>query len=175
MTMTDRIYDLIIQFKQNNDGNSPSVREILSACDLRTTSAVQYHLEKLEQAGRISLAGQYRSRSIRVTGGRWIHDSHDPQTDPASQAAAANLRRIAAREVLGRFLRSLAKHLARTYVRDRGRQPSRLPSGRIAAVEARLDQLELHCVILDHEMKSHPEANPVRQDSIDEVLRKAGF
>lgn len=185
MTMTDRIYNLIVQFKQNNDGNSPTIREILAACDLRATSAVQYQLAKLVREGRISFSGGKRSRSILVTGGRWIHDSQNPETetesdldpdpDPDSSESAARLRRVAGREAISRFLRSLATNLARANASRRLRQPALPQSERIAAIEAKLIQLQMRCIILEYEMKCPAEANPVSQDSIDEILQEAGF
>jgi hypothetical protein len=174
MIMTDRIYNLIVQFKQDNDGNSPSVRDLLTASDLRTTSAVQYQLVKLEREGRITFGGK-RSRSIRVTGGRWIHDSHLPQTDPDSSASAARLRRVAGREAISRFLRSMAKHLARANASRRLRQPPLPQSDRIADIESRLLQLQMRCIILEYEMQRPAEPKPMPQADIDQILREAGF
>ena len=38
-----------INFTLKNDGYSPSVREICEAVNLKSTSTVQYHLNKLEK------------------------------------------------------------------------------------------------------------------------------
>jgi repressor LexA len=40
-----------INFTLKNDGYSPSVREICEAVNLKSTSTVQYHLNKLEKKG----------------------------------------------------------------------------------------------------------------------------
>ena len=47
-----------------NDGFSPSVREICLAVNLKSTSTVQYHLNKLIQLGYLNKANN-KSRSIR--------------------------------------------------------------------------------------------------------------
>ena len=43
-----------INFTLKNDGYSPSVREICEAVNLKSTSTVQYHLNKLEKKGVIN-------------------------------------------------------------------------------------------------------------------------
>ena len=47
-----------------NEGFSPSVREICLAVNLKSTSTVQYHLNKLIDLGYINKANN-KSRSIR--------------------------------------------------------------------------------------------------------------
>lgn len=67
---TERVFDFIVQYKSENDGNSPSIRDIMAHCAISSTSVVIYHLEKLERSERIErdYAG---ARSIRVRGGEW--------------------------------------------------------------------------------------------------------
>lgn len=60
----------IIRYKGLNDGLSPSMREIMEACGLRSTSHVDLQLRKLEEAGWISRNG---ARGIFVNGGRWTY------------------------------------------------------------------------------------------------------
>lgn len=65
-----RIYDFIVQYKQAHDGCSPTIREIMQACDYKTTSAVYYILKRLTVEGLIELDPR-NSRSIRIVGGQW--------------------------------------------------------------------------------------------------------
>jgi len=60
----------IIQFKMDNDGLAPSVRELMSACGLSTISAVTYNLARLEEAGLIERKFN-TPRCIVVVGGEW--------------------------------------------------------------------------------------------------------
>ena len=67
--MIDRqgVYKYIIKYKRDNDGLSPSMREIM-AQGVSSTSVVAWHLNKLEQEGKINGGGV---RGIKVTGGEW--------------------------------------------------------------------------------------------------------
>lgn len=58
--------DFIVSFKQENDGNSPSVRDIRNAFDISSISVVDYHLKKLQRAGLIERVEKI-ARSIKVT------------------------------------------------------------------------------------------------------------
>lgn len=49
----EAIYDFIVQFKAAHDGISPTIREIMAACDITSTSVTSHHLMMLERAGRI--------------------------------------------------------------------------------------------------------------------------
>ena len=69
----DRVFDFIVKFKADNDGVSPSYREIMEACDISSFSHVKYLLGKLAAGGRISL-GDGKSRTIYVTGGQWQYE-----------------------------------------------------------------------------------------------------
>ena len=53
-----------INLSIKNEGYSPSVREICLAVNLKSTSTVQYHLNKLIDLGYINKANN-KSRSIR--------------------------------------------------------------------------------------------------------------
>lgn len=61
-----QIYDYILEFTQDN-GYSPSVREIAQAVNLKSPSTVHFHLKGLREAGLISQA-EGKTRSIIVTG-----------------------------------------------------------------------------------------------------------
>ena len=54
-----------INFTLKNDGYSPSVREICEAVNLKSTSTVQYHLNKLEKKGVINKS-EGKSRSLHL-------------------------------------------------------------------------------------------------------------
>ena len=54
-----------INFTLKNDGYSPSVREICEAVNLKSTSTVQYHLNKLEKKGVINKSDG-KSRSLHL-------------------------------------------------------------------------------------------------------------
>lgn len=63
----DRVVDYIRAFSRMN-GFSPTVREIQDGVGLASTAAVQYHLEKLRDAGVITwIPG--RARTIRILEG----------------------------------------------------------------------------------------------------------
>lgn len=64
-----KVFDYIVAFKANNDGNSPTMREISHACGVKSTSNVEYILNQLEESGYIRrLSG---ARGIIVNGGQW--------------------------------------------------------------------------------------------------------
>jgi SOS-response transcriptional repressor LexA len=73
-TLTPRqqkIYDFIVAFKREHDGNAPTIREIARAAGYKTTSTTNYHLQMLERLGKISFQAEGRSRMIVVIGGEW--------------------------------------------------------------------------------------------------------
>lgn len=63
----ESILDFVIHFKKQNNGIAPSVREIMEAVDISSTSMVNYHLERLERTGQIVFPfGPGRPRAIAV-------------------------------------------------------------------------------------------------------------
>ncbi len=66
----DEIFDFIVAYKIQNDGQSPTYREIMESCHLSSTSLVAYYLSRLVKAGKIAM-NYYGTRSIRVPGGSW--------------------------------------------------------------------------------------------------------
>ena len=63
------IMDYVNQFIQEN-GYSPSVREIGAAVGLRSTASVSYHLQALQEKGLIPAPGAKRRKRALVTGAR---------------------------------------------------------------------------------------------------------
>ena len=70
----DGIYNFICQYKKDNDGTSPSIRQIKDACAISSTNIVAIFLRKLEAQGKIKVSGNGLSRGITVIGGRWTVD-----------------------------------------------------------------------------------------------------
>jgi len=68
----NEIFYYIISYKTDNDGLSPTYREICAEFDIKSTSTVRYYLKLLEEEGRITFG--YRKRGIKVKGGRWIYE-----------------------------------------------------------------------------------------------------
>jgi SOS-response transcriptional repressor LexA len=67
-TTTKEIYNYILSYKAKNDGNSPSIREIMSQTSVNSTSVVQHHLLKLVDMGLIEKVDK-KFRSILIVGG----------------------------------------------------------------------------------------------------------
>lgn len=73
----DAIYNFIIAFKTEHDA-SPTLREIAQACDIPSTSVVDYYIKKMARNGRIKNTPRGRatkSRMITVPGYSWRRDS----------------------------------------------------------------------------------------------------
>jgi SOS-response transcriptional repressor LexA len=71
MNILQRIYRFLVEYKVDNNGNSPTLREICEACTISSTSVAIYYLRKLQELGLIHLEGAMKSRSITVQAGRW--------------------------------------------------------------------------------------------------------
>ena len=65
----DEIMDYVNQFIQEN-GYSPSVREIGAAVGLRSTASVSYHLQALQDKGLLQSPGAKGRKRALVTGAR---------------------------------------------------------------------------------------------------------
>ena len=59
----------IVWYKTANDGNSPTIREIMAGCGIGSTSIVSYILRDLQDEGKLRIIDG--SRGIMVTGGHW--------------------------------------------------------------------------------------------------------
>ncbi|MGA2504236.1 MAG: hypothetical protein ABSG01_09120 [Anaerolineales bacterium] len=70
-----RVFAFIVSYKQNHDGNSPTIREIGEAVGVNSTSLVLFYLNKLEKQGRIRRPepkiGERFAANIEVIGGKW--------------------------------------------------------------------------------------------------------
>jgi excisionase family DNA binding protein len=68
---TREAYDFITAFCERSSGIPPTVREIMTALDMPSTSVVSYHLRKLEEQGYIEIR-DHEARGIMVVGAQWI-------------------------------------------------------------------------------------------------------
>lgn len=66
-----RVYRFVVQYKKQNDGNSPTIREIMDGCGITSTSQVRYYLIKLAERGLIRLPEKGSAAKIEVVGGYW--------------------------------------------------------------------------------------------------------
>jgi len=66
------IYAFVRGFKKLNNGKSPTLRRIMAACDISSTSVVWYQLQKLKQQGAIYITGKGFSRSIELPGELYV-------------------------------------------------------------------------------------------------------
>lgn len=64
----------IVNYKRASGGDSPSYAEIMHAVGITSPSIVGYNLSALERRGLISRSARGKSRSIAVTGGRWVYN-----------------------------------------------------------------------------------------------------
>lgn len=69
---TQEIYDFIVEYMISTCGLPPTLREIMTACGVGSSSDVRRHLEMLERDGLIELYKGRVSRGIKVIGGEWI-------------------------------------------------------------------------------------------------------
>lgn len=67
----EKIFQWIVTYKTNHDGNSPSVVELMDGCAISSRSVALYQLRRLDKAGYVRLTKKRRSRSICVVGGQW--------------------------------------------------------------------------------------------------------
>ena len=70
-----RVFKYLTLYKQRNDGNSPSLREICAVCSIPSTSNAMYILISLERKGMIRLPGGVRN--IHIVGGKWIYNGRN--------------------------------------------------------------------------------------------------
>lgn len=70
-TTREKVFDYICDYKKENDGNSPTVREIKRGCGLSSESVVSYHLDILQCEGKIR-RWPHTWRRVEVVGGKWV-------------------------------------------------------------------------------------------------------
>ena len=63
------VFDFIILHKRQNDGNSPSHRQIIENTSITSTSVVRYYLNKLQELNLIEGSGKHFKTS-KVIGGK---------------------------------------------------------------------------------------------------------
>jgi SOS-response transcriptional repressor LexA len=69
--MDEKLLEFIVKYKREHDGNSPTMREMMAALHISSTSMAQYYLKRLEKNGAIRLS-KYLPSKIEVVGGRWF-------------------------------------------------------------------------------------------------------
>lgn len=65
------VYNYIVAYKTRNDGNAPTMREIMDACNIGSTGTVSALLRTLCERGLIRLHSHNATRGIIVVGGKW--------------------------------------------------------------------------------------------------------
>lgn len=79
------VYQFIIAYKGECDGNSPTLREIAAGIGLASASDLPARLRRLEQVGLVWLTGNGPSQRICVTGGKWLPPEQNGETTPNNQ------------------------------------------------------------------------------------------
>lgn len=72
---TTEVYEFIVSYKREHDGNSPTLRDIMRGVGATTPSVIGYHLKKLKRQGKIDLPDLGQPRGIEVVGGKWVPPS----------------------------------------------------------------------------------------------------
>lgn len=75
----NRVLEYIIQYKKDNDGAAPSMREISEACDIASSAHVKYLLDTLDEMGLIDKGNG--ARMIAIPGGRWVYEPEDVEAE----------------------------------------------------------------------------------------------
>jgi SOS-response transcriptional repressor LexA len=68
---TNEVFNYIISYKRRNDGNSPTLRQIMAACKIASVSMVHWYLRVLQRRGLIEIIEGSVARGIKVAGGNW--------------------------------------------------------------------------------------------------------
>ncbi len=87
------VFEFLVEYKRQHDGNTPSTRESAEACCL-STSGVNYHLTWLELEDRIRVSRDGR-RSVEIVGGMWelsmsednLHEDENDDSDESDDRA----------------------------------------------------------------------------------------
>lgn len=62
------IYDFIVSYKMEHDGNSPSYREIANGCGLASTNSVHAYVHALIDSGDL----EQKNGKLCTTDGQWF-------------------------------------------------------------------------------------------------------
>jgi hypothetical protein len=75
----ERVFDFIVWYKREHDGNSPVMREIGGGTGVTSTSMVSFYLDQLVAMGLIRRPERFSSGNIEIVGGKWEFEggSHD--------------------------------------------------------------------------------------------------
>lgn len=77
----DLIFNFVVQYKRDHNGNSPATREIADACCLSSLTTVRHHLTALACEGRIILSNDGRY-NVEIEGTEWrFSDARDGADD----------------------------------------------------------------------------------------------
>lgn len=79
------VYQFIIAYKGDHDGNSPTLREIAAGIGLASVSDLPTRLRRLEQVGLIWLTGSGPGQRICITGGKWLPPEQNGENAPNNQ------------------------------------------------------------------------------------------
>ena len=85
------IMDYLKQYKREHDGCSPSYRQIMAACNLKSTGTVSYQLQQLADCGYVWLPKDGTRGGIEIVGGQWAMFS--TKTDAMLDAAIVAMMR----------------------------------------------------------------------------------
>ena len=69
-TAQARVLQAVIQYKTDNDGCAPTIRELKTAVGLASESSIYLHLRALEARGLI-VVDPAKARCIKVVGAYW--------------------------------------------------------------------------------------------------------
>lgn len=70
----DEIFQFIVSYKEEHDGNSPTFRCIEKEFSMSRSSLTRYILNRLEKDGKILLYKDGAKTKIKVVGGHWYYD-----------------------------------------------------------------------------------------------------
>lgn len=65
-----KIYEFVVLFKKEHNGNSPTIRQIGDAIGVSSTSQVNHYLDVMVKHGMLTRDGKFRM--IGVPGGVWL-------------------------------------------------------------------------------------------------------
>lgn len=79
---TELVFRYIIRFKKQSGGCSPTLKEIARGTGIASVSTVTYHLDKLENSGRIIRDPSAKARYISIPGEVWYLPAVTPDGVP---------------------------------------------------------------------------------------------
>lgn len=65
-------YQFIVQYKLENDGNTPSLRDIADAIGVASSSTAWRIVQDLEKAGLVERVGKGNGQFVKIVGARWL-------------------------------------------------------------------------------------------------------